>query len=218
MPGNGRPNSGVARPLLIFPYNGNGIEAVDCLDRTYRLVDFVDDTPEKQGTGVGGHYPVLSMAAFVEFPDSVVLAVPGSPATYRSHRAIIESLEVSEDRFACVIHPAARVSPMSVLGWNIILMAGVVVTSDAIIGRYICVLPNTVIHHDSVIGEWSLVGSNVTIAGDVRVGKNCYIGSGCSIMNGVRVGDGAFLGLGSTIIRDVPAGGKIVGNPGRQIA
>jgi sugar O-acyltransferase (sialic acid O-acetyltransferase NeuD family) len=218
MSANGRPNSGVAQPLLIFPYNGNGIEAVDCLDRTYRLVGFVDDTTAKQGKGVGGHHPVLPRAVFVEFPDSAVLAVPGSPTTYRSRRAIIEGLEVSEDRFACVIHPAARVSPMSVLGWNVLLMAGVVVMSNAVIGRHVCVLPNTVIHHDSVIGDWSLVGSNVTIAGDVRVGKNCYVGSGCSIMNGVRVGDGALLGLGSVVIRDVPAGAKIVGNPGRQIA
>jgi sugar O-acyltransferase (sialic acid O-acetyltransferase NeuD family) len=187
------------------------------MGETYRLVGFVDDTPEKQGTGVGRH-PVLSREALVELPDSAVLAVPGSSTSYRSRRAIIEGLEVNKDRFACVIHPTARVSPMAVLGWNVLLMAGVIITSNAVIGRHVCVLPNTVIHHDAVIGDWSLIGSNVTIAGHVRVGKNCYIGSGCSIMNGVQVGDGALLGLGSIIIRDVPAGAKIVGNPGRQIA
>ena len=40
-----------ARPLLIFPCNGNGLEALDCLGDAYRCVGFVDDTPEKQGDG-----------------------------------------------------------------------------------------------------------------------------------------------------------------------
>ena len=207
----------VRRPLLIFPCNGNGVEAVDCLGDAYQLVGFVDDMLEKQGTTVSEH-PVFSRSTFTALPDSAVLAVPGSPTSYQSRRAIIDGLELSVSRFACVINPTARVSPMSVLGCNVLLMAGVVITSNAVIGRHVCVLPNTVIHHDTIIGDWSLIGSNVTIAGHVRVGENCYIGSGCSIMNGIKVGDGALLGLGSIIIRDVPAGAKIVGNPGRQIA
>ena len=108
MSANVRPNGKELRPLLIFPYDGNGIEAVDCLGDIYRLVGFVDDTPEKQGTGMGGH-PILSRAAFGELSDSAVLAVPGSPKTYRTRRAIIEGLEVSEDRFACVIHPTSAI-------------------------------------------------------------------------------------------------------------
>jgi len=206
----------MAKSLLIFPYNGNGIEAVDCLGESYQLVGFVDDTPEKQGTGVSG-YPVFSRAALAEFPDSAVLAVPGSPTSYRTRRTVVEGLRISEDRFARVIHPSARVSPMAVLGRNVLIMAGVVITSNAVIGSHVCVLLNTVIHHDAAIGDWSLVGSNVTITGHVRVGENCYVGSGCSIINGVQVGGGALLGLDSTVIRDVPAGAKVVGSPGRQI-
>lgn len=213
---NASGSGGEATPLLIFPYNGNGIEALDCLGDNYRLVGFIDDTPEKQGTGLGG-CPVLHRAALVEMPEAAVLAVPGSPTSYRSRRAIIEGLGVPEERFACVIHPSASVSPMAVLGHNVLIMAGVVITSNAVIGNHVCVLPNTVIHHDTVIGDWTLIGSNVTIAGQVNVGENSYIGSGCSIMNGVRVGEGALLGLGTTVIKDVSAGSKMVGNPGRRI-
>src|SRR5215813_2112086 len=185
-----------ASPLLIFPCNGNGLEALDCLGNAYRCVGFVDDTPEKQGRAAHG-FPVFGRDALTERSDALVLAVPGSPASYRSRRRIIESLGLSTERLAQVVHPAARVSPLALLGRNVLIMSGVVITSNAVIGDHVCILPNTVIHHDVVVRAWSLVGSNVTIAGGTEVGENCYIGSGSSIMNGLQLGDGVLVGMGT---------------------
>jgi sugar O-acyltransferase (sialic acid O-acetyltransferase NeuD family) len=200
------------QPLLIFPCNGNGIEALDCLGDAYRCVAFVDDARELQGARRFG-YAVRTRAALAEEPEAAVLAVPGSPTSYRSRRSVIEGLLVSAKRFARVVHPAARVSPLAEIGHNVLIMAGVVVTSDAVIGSHVCILPNTVVHHGVVVGDWSLVGSNVTLAGDAALGENCYVGSGSRIMNGVRVGDGALVGLGSNVIRSVAPGATVAGNP-----
>ena len=205
-----------AKPLLIFPYNGNGIEALDCLGDAYQFIGFIDDTPEKQGFDRRGH-PVLSRAAFSEWPDASVLGVPGSPTSYLSRRQIIEELGVSEERFATLVHPKASVSPRAVIGYNVLIMAGAVITSNAVIGNHVCVLPNTVIHHDAEVGAWSLIGANVTIAGHTRVGESCYIGSGSSIMNGLQIGEGVLVGLGSNVIRDVPARSRVAGNPARLL-
>jgi sugar O-acyltransferase (sialic acid O-acetyltransferase NeuD family) len=202
------------KPLLIFPCNGNGIEALDCLGEAYRCVAFVDDGPEKQGSEPHG-YPVLARTAFAERPDAFVLAVPGSPTSFRARQEIIQGLGVNPARFARVVHPAARISPLAAIGQNVLIMAGVVITSNASVGDHVCVLPNTVVHHDAVIGDWSIVGSNVTIAGGVAIGRNCYIGGGSSIMNGVRVEDGALVGLGSNVVRGVAAGAVVAGNPAR---
>ena len=206
-----------ARPLLIFPCNGNGLEALDCLGDAFRCVGFVDDTPAKQGTRPHG-VPVMSRSAFEEWPEAAVLAVPGSPASYPGRRDVIRGLGLADERFARVVHPAARVSPLAVLGRNLLVMAGVVVTSNAVIGSYVCILPITVIHHDAVIGDWSLIGSNVTLAGGAVVEDNAYVGSGSSIMNGVRVGRGALVGMGSNVIRSVAAGATVAGNPARPLA
>jgi sugar O-acyltransferase (sialic acid O-acetyltransferase NeuD family) len=208
--------AGDAQPLLIFPYNGNGREALDCLGDAYRCVGFVDDTPEKQGMDAHGHR-VFDRAALARRPEAAVLAVPGSATSYRSRRELIDGLGIACERFARVVHPSASVSPSATVGRNVLLMAGVVITSDAVVGDHVCVLPNTVIHHDAEIGAWTLIGSNVTIAGGTVVGENCYIGSGSSIMNGLRVGDGALIGMGTTVIQDVPAGARVVGNPARRL-
>lgn len=203
-----------SRPLLIFPCNGNGRDALDCLGERHRCVGFVDDTPEKQGRRVH-EQPVFGRAAFGEHGDAAVLAVPGSPSSYRDRRDLIEGLGVARQRFTRVVHPRASIAPQVVLGTNLLVMAGAVVTCDAVIGDHVLILANAVVEHDVVVGDWSVIGSNVLIAGGARVGENCYIGGGASLMNGITIGDGALVGLGSVVIRDVPAGARVAGNPAR---
>ena len=205
-----------ARPLLIFPCNGNGIEALDCLGGQYQCIGFVDDTPEKQGKKFHG-IPVLPRTALASNGNAAVLAVPGGPASFRSRRPVIEGLGIAADRFARVIHPSAHISPLARIGRNVLVMAGVVITSNAVIGDHVCILPNTVVHHDVTIGDWGLIGSNVAIAGGSTVGSNCYIGSGTNIIHGVSVGEGTLVGLGSNVIRDIPAATVVVGNPARPL-
>lgn len=204
------------QPLLLFPCNGNALEALACLGESYRCIGFVDDAPEKQNTRHAG-LPVLARAAFAEWPDAAVLAVPGSPESYRDRRRVIEGLGIEPKRYARVIHPAAVVSPLATIGHNVLIMAGVVITSNAVIGSHVCILPNTVVHHDVVIGDHALIGSNVTLAGGVVLEERCYLGSGSRIKNGVRVGTGALVGLGSNVLRDVAAGTTIAGNPARPL-
>jgi sugar O-acyltransferase (sialic acid O-acetyltransferase NeuD family) len=202
--------------LLLFPCNGNAREAVDALHDDDQLIGFIDDAPAKQGTGPYG-FAVLDRRALLDFPDARVLAVPGSPSTYLSRRATIEGLGVATDRFATVIHPSARVSRFAKIGYNVLIMAGVVVTSNAIVGNHVCVLPNSVIHHDVSVGDWSLIGAGVTIGGGTTIGMNCYVGSGSSVINEIRIGDRTLVGLGANVIATVPADVRVVGNPARQI-
>jgi len=201
--------------LLIFPFNGNGLEAIDCIGDDYELIGFVDDTKEKQGMENG--YNVFSRDAFDRYPEAKILAVPGSPATFIHRKKIIDGLGIREDRFARVIHPSARISKLSKIGYNVLLMAGVVVTSNGIIHNHICILPNTVVHHDVEIGSYSLIGSNITIAGYTKIGDNCYIGSGTKIINSITIGEKCLIGLGTNVIKSLPPNSKAVGNPGRII-
>jgi len=204
------------RPLLIFPCNGNGLEALDCLGEAFEFRGFVDDTPGKQRDGAYGHR-VLPRSALADMPEAAVLAVPGGPASYQARRGVIESLGIARERFVNVIHPAAQVARIARLGTNVLVMAGVVVTSNAVIGDHVCVLPNTVIHHDVTVGNLSLIGANVAVAGSVVIGENCYIGSGTNIRNGIRIGDRSLVGLGSNVIRDVPPDTTVAGNPARVL-
>lgn len=202
--------------LLIFPFNGNGLEAVDCIQGQYELIGFVDDTPEKQGITKFG-FRVFGREIIAKYTEAKILAVPGSPKNFKQRHEIINSLHIPKSRLATVIHHQSSISPIANIGKNVLLMAGVVVTSNAVISDHVCILPNSVIHHDSIIGEWTLIGCNVAIAGHVSVGANCYIGSGSNVINGIEIGSGSLLGLGTNLIKSIPANSKVVGNPAKFI-
>jgi sugar O-acyltransferase (sialic acid O-acetyltransferase NeuD family) len=206
----------VAVQLLIFPFNGNGIEALDCINGDKDFLGFIDDTKEKQGNNIQG-FKVYDRSALTSFPDARILAVPGSPSSYPERKKIIDSLGVDRNRFISLVHPRANISARAEIGSNVLIMGGVWISAGARIGDHVCILPNSVIHHDSIIGEYTLVGSNVTVAGHTSVGRFCYIGSGTSIINNIEVGDYTLAGMGSNIIKSIKEHSRVVGNPARSI-
>ena len=187
-----------------------------CLGSSHRFVGFIDDDPGRQGMSSCGHC-VHGREALSRWPEARVLAVPGSAASFRARPDVIDGLGIAPERFATVIDPSARISPMARIGRNVLIMGGVVVTSNAVIEDHVCILPNSVVHHDAVVGRYSLVGANVTIAGGTVVGRGCYVGSGSSLMNGLVIGDLALIGLGSVVVRHVARGAKVAGCPARRL-
>ncbi|MFD3002757.1 acetyltransferase [Pontibacter toksunensis] len=202
------------KKLIIFPFNGNGLEALDCISfDSYDLVGFVDDNPLKKSED----YEIYTREILHTFKEFYVLAVPGSPTSFRKRKEIISSLGIASSRFITATHPNASIGRNVKIGTNCLIMAGVVLTSNARIGNHVCILPNSVIHHESVVGDYTLIGSNVAVAGGTIIGSNCYIGSGTNIINGISIGDASLIGLGSNILTNVPDDAKMVGNPARNL-
>jgi sugar O-acyltransferase (sialic acid O-acetyltransferase NeuD family) len=204
------------RKLLIFPYSGTAIEALDCIGGDFNCIGFVSDDINKIGSTYCG-IKVFNRSIIDKEFDALILAVHGSPSSFKKRQEILDELGIPKNRFATVIHPKAIVSPNANIGYNTLVMGGVVITSNARIGNHVCVLPNSVVHHDSLVSDFTLIGANVTIAGNTTIGKNCYIGASSSIINGVSIGDGALVGIGANIIKDVEKNAKMIGNPGRNI-
>jgi len=211
------------KKLLLFPFSGNAreaasvVEAINRRQKTWQLLGFIDDDPEKHGLRFGA-YPVLGGREHLQrHQDAFVLAVPGRPETFLQRRALIASLKVAPERFASLIHPSAAIGIGCTVGSNSLLMANVVLTADVSLGQSVVILPNTVIAHDSTLGDYCLVGANVSISGGVTVGENCYLGSGARIIQEAAIGERSLIGLGAVVIHNVAAGSVVAGNPAKTI-
>lgn len=208
----------MALDLILFPCNGNAIEALDCIDPDqFNVIGFADDSEEKLGTVVYGLH-VHPRSFIEESPAAKVLAVPGSPTSYPFRNKIIEGLNVSKDRWATLIHPKASVSDYAAVGANCLIMDGAVIKAGATISDNVVILPNSVVHHDSKIGENTMIGASVSVSGHVSVGHNCYIGSGSRIRDHITIANNCLVGMGSNVVKDVDSGTTVMGNPAKPKA
>jgi len=201
--------------ILIFPFSGTAIEALDCFSEHQNCIGFISDDVNLIGKIFYG-VKVYNRTAFTKFPQAKVLAVNGSPTSFLRRKEIIDSLKIDSTRFVRIVHPKAFVSLNATIGLNVLIMAGVVITANAVIGNHICILPNTVVHHDSIINDYTLIAANSTICGNVMIGENCYIGAASSIKNGLNLGKNSLLGIGSNLVRSVGENAIIKGNPAKK--
>lgn len=213
----------MSKTLLIFPFGGNAREslisvlAINGMSPEWEVLGFIDDDSAQHGKDYCGVKVLGGREQIKKYEDAFVLAVPGSPKGYLKRKATINSLAVEQSRFATIIHPSVVRAPDSVIGYNTLLMAHVVVSCGVRIGNHCVVLPNTVLAHDSSVGEYSCIGSNVSISGSVCIGSECYIGSGVKIRESIRVWDRTLIGLGSIVISDIEKETVAAGNPARAI-
>lgn len=204
------------KKLILFPFNGNTIEALDCINEDYECIGFVDDNENLHGnTGYG--VSVFSREILNRYKDAFVLAAPGSPVTFKKRKDAIDSLRISQSRFAVIIHPSAQISNFSSIGYNTLIMAGVALTAGSSVGNHVCILPNSVVHHHSIIGDYTLIGSGVIVAGRTVIGKKCYLGSGSRIKNDIEIGSGSLVGMGTVVLESCSPDSKLVGVPARNI-
>jgi len=211
------------KDLLIFPFGGNARESILAIQAqnrvrpTWNVLGFIDDNENFWGKEYFDVKVLGGRNIITNFPSANILAVPGNPESFSKRAKIIDSLDVSLDRYVTIIYPSARIAPDAKIGKNTVLMANVVISCLVEIGNHCVVLPNTVISHDSSVGDYSLIGSNVTISGSCTIGSTCYVGSGTSIKDNITIGNQCLVGLGSCVIRDVPDNTVVAGNPARYL-
>jgi sugar O-acyltransferase (sialic acid O-acetyltransferase NeuD family) len=213
----------MSESLIFFPFGGNAreavvaVEALNAVAPRYRILGYLDDNCKRlQSTD----YPILGATAVWQSHrgKARLLAVPGSPRSFRQRRQLIDRFELRPEDAVSIIDPSARVARSASVGMNCLIMAGCFLSAGTRIGKHCVVLPNSVISHDACLGEYTVVGSNVSLSGGVLVGENCYIGSGVRIREGVSIGAGAMVGIGAVVVRDVPPGAIVAGVPARRLA
>jgi len=213
----------MSKKLILFPFGGNSREALTVIEninnikKEWDVIGFIDDNASLKGKEYSGIKVLGGKEVLAQHSDSYILAVPGSPKSYLKRKEAIDSLNVEKERFVQIVHPSVSMSADSKIGYNVLIMANVVLTSSVNIGNHCVILPNTTISHDAVVNDYCCIGSNVSISGSVNLGVNCYIGSGSKVKDGIAVGDRSLVGLGSNVTRNIDKDKVVAGNPAKEL-
>jgi sugar O-acyltransferase (sialic acid O-acetyltransferase NeuD family) len=192
------------------------VRALNAQRPAWLLRGFLDDDPDRHGETVGG-LPVLGPVELVgERSEAAVVIATGRPDNYVSRRLIADRLDLDDERYATIVHPAASVGETCRVGAGSILLAHVDLTADVVIGRHVAVMPQVVAPHDTEVGDFATLTSGVRVGGGCLISEGAYVGSGACLLQGIEVGPWAMVGMGSVVTRDVPAARLWHGAPARD--
>ena len=208
------------RSLLLLGAGGLAREvlaAVRLLSEKWTPIGALDDDPKRHGADLDG-IPVLGDSNLVgEFADAAVVACVANAHRPTDRLSVVRRLNLPEDRWATVVHPAACIAGGSILGPGTVFLAGVVVTAPLRIGAHVVVMPHVLITHDDDIADGVTLAGGVSLGGAVAVGECAYLGQRAVVREMLSIGAAAVVGMGSVVLQDVPAGEVWAGVPARRI-
>jgi len=196
----------------------DAVREVNRVEPTFELLGYLtsDGAPAAKESlkleCLGDHASARTMPEDVKF-----IGLWGGVGCYWRVAEFFDSLQLSEDRFASVVHPMAYVSPQSTIGRGSVVLAGCAVGADARIGNWVCLLQNVTLGHDDVVEDCCCITSGACFSGGVHVEQNCYIGTNSTIVNGVTLGRQCLIGAGALIRYDVPPREVWAGSPARKL-
>jgi acetyltransferase EpsM len=204
------------RPLLICGARSFSHEVADLVAGTpgLRVVGFVENKDRERCSEPHGGLPL-------HWVDDVagLVAEAGFVCAFGTthRRRFSRQMEALGFEPETVVHPAAHVSPQSVLGAGTLAFPGVVVGAHSELGRHVLVHRGALLGHHSQVGDHVSLMPGANVAGSTRVGDASFIGMGAVVLDGVRVGERSVVGAGAVVTRDVPDRTQVVGVPARVV-
>jgi sugar O-acyltransferase (sialic acid O-acetyltransferase NeuD family) len=205
--------------IYIYGAGGAGRELAFTLSlgNRWRVMGFIDDTPELAGKIIGGIPVVGHIGCLAGQEVPIAVCIVDKPII---KRAVVErAMAQGQHNYPCVVgSDRSIVSPAARLGLGcIVSLPYNFISPDVMMGDFVFVNCTTRIGHDVKIGDYTTIFSGIDIGGFVEIGKDCVIGSGSVINPGIHIGDGSIIGGGAVVVKNIPAGVIAAGCPARII-
>lgn len=185
--------------LLVVGAGGHGRSVVEAaeLSGQFEVVGFLDDALQanKLVLGVPVLGPVATMSKHQAVADQAIVAVGNNAVREK----LMMQLKVVGFTWATVVHPRATVSPTSVIGAGVAVMAGAIVGTEASLGAGAIVNCGAVVDHHATVEDYGHLGVNASMAGGTLLGRGAWMQAGAALGYGVAVPSGVTLAPGEAV-------------------
>ena len=194
------------------------IEDINELEPTWNVLGYIDDFKGDRGENnpaVDGYRILGTKKAVGDFDKSVywVIAV-SDPGT---KKAIHNSLDRYNLKYATLIHPTAKISKNVTIGEGTIVGYGCIVSVNAVLESHIYLNMRTVVGHDTVIKSFSTCLIDCVVAGEVLINEGVLLGSNCVIKETIKIGKNSKISMGAAVFFDVEENTAVMNPPPRSI-
>lgn len=208
------------RNCVILGCGGHGRVVLDVLVNvgTYEVVGFLDSNSDLTGRRIDGvevlGHPDELPRIRDELGVSCAVVAIGDNGV---RRAFADRLDAAGFELVNAIHPSANLARNVILGRNIVIAAGALVSAHCQIGDSVILNTGCIVDHECLIGTGTHICPGARIAGRVTVEAGAFVGIGATITQSVRVAYEAIIGAGAVVIGDVAPMSTVVGVPAREI-
>jgi sugar O-acyltransferase (sialic acid O-acetyltransferase NeuD family) len=183
-------------------------------EKTYNLLGFIDDNPEKLNKSMYDHSILGNIEWFDTNKDILAIIAIGNTVVKRK---IAKKLESKGIKSPTIIHPSAIIGRNVKFGQGSIICASNNITVDIKFGQHVILNLDCTVGHDAVIQDFVTISPGSHISGNVYIGEGVDIGTGSSLIQGVQVGSWSILGAGSVVSKNIPQNVTAVGIPARPV-
>ena len=192
------------------------VGAINRFQPTWRLLGFIDDRPEAQGTQVLG-LPILGARTELQrLADHGAAFFNNVTGSLAGAQQVAELLASFGPPLPSLIHPEAELDHVE-WGAGCFLPHGSSLGTGVRIGKHLAARLRVVISHDVTLGDHVFIGPGAVIGGYARIGDGAFIGAGATVMSGCKVGARAMVGAGALVKADVPDDVTVMGVPARVV-
>lgn len=206
------------KKLLIWGAGDQGIVTLECAlaMNCYSKIDLLD-IKEKGHREIHGctiyNEQEIEILELLKAYDEVIVAT-GDNTIREQKLLLLSAMDIS---IATIIHPTAVISPSAKVSKGSIVLAYVVIHTNAVIGIGCIINTAAIVEHDCVVADFVNISPKSGLAGHTRIGKKSFLGIGSTIINEITVGKQVVIGAGAVVIRDIPDDVEVAGVPARII-
>ena len=193
------------------------IADINRVERQYEMVAMLDDNPKLHGQKLGGVQVTGGLDTSDRYPDAQFVFGIGSYRTRLMRYAILQRLNLPDERFVTLVHPTAKVYPSARIGAGCIVHSGVVIGNDAVLEPFSIVTFNAILGPYVRLGRCAMVTTMALALSYVQIGPCAFVGVKSCLAEGIRVGPGAMVGMASAVFRNVAPGAFVLGNPAQLV-
>jgi len=154
---------------------------------------------------------------FSKFKDVKFIYQLWRPDLMKIRIELLNSFNITDDKFGTFIHPSAIISKSSKIGYGCSILGHCVVNPGSVIGNHCTIHSNSLIGHDSKMGDYNFIAAHTALGSNNIIGHSNFFGLKCSVNNKITIGDNCFIGMAANVIKSIESNTTVIGNPAKPV-